>query len=56
VNEIDSTSLKMLAEQHPNKAITFDNGFLDGDIKKPFGFIPNNWDGTKLYFSYKKDR
>lgn len=54
MNQFDKYTIEKMAKKHPNKAIRFDNEFLGGTDKKPFGFVPNNWDGTIVSYQYKK--
>lgn len=53
-SEIDRMNLADISSKNPTKAIEFDNTFFGGSEKKPFGFIPNEWDGETLYFTYDK--
>jgi hypothetical protein len=54
MTEIDRLNLMQAAQENPSKAIVFDGGFLDGEDKKPFGFVPNDWDGWQVNFHYLK--
>ena len=53
-SEIDRLNLAKVCNKYPTKAIVFDNTFFGGTEKKPFGLVPNNWDGETLYFYYEK--
>lgn len=54
MDEIDRANLMQAAKENPKKAIRFDNEFLGGANKKPFGFVPNDWDGEIINFYYPK--
>lgn len=52
-SEVDKHSLLELSEQNPNNAIVLSNCFFGGTKKESCGFVPNDWDGITLTFSYK---
>lgn len=45
--------IKQLSEEHPLTAITLSHQFLDGTDKHECGFVPNNWNYTRLYVDLK---
>jgi hypothetical protein len=43
----------LLAAQHPKASITLSHQFLDGTNKHECGFVPNNYDGSRVYIKVK---
>lgn len=41
--------LEALSEEYPLAAIRLTHQFLDGDIGRPCGLVPNAWDGKTQF-------
>jgi hypothetical protein len=54
MDEITKGWLMDLSLRHPNSSITLSHQFLDGTDKHECGFIPNNHDGSRVYYDVKK--
>ena len=52
-SDIDRINLEELALKHPHAAIHLTNTFFGGTDKQDCGFVPNDWNGKTLIFSYK---
>ena len=52
-SEIDGFNLAQLAEANPNVAIRLTNTFFGGTDKQDCGFVPHDWNGQTLTYSYK---
>ena len=48
LNELDRLTLHQLAQRHPHTAIRVLRGFFDGTEGRPFGYVPNDWDGASV--------
>ena len=42
--------IEVIAQAHPSYAIQLSHQFLDGTDRHECGFVPNDWNGEKLYF------
>ena len=52
-SDIDRMNLEELALKYPHAAIHLTDTFFGGDDKQPCGFVPTDWNGQALTFSYK---
>ena len=50
IDAITKGWLEAIAQAHPLCAIQLSHQFLDGEKKHECGFVPNDWNGKKLYF------
>jgi hypothetical protein len=53
LTELDKAHLADLIARHPKSAITVRRGFMDGSEWRPFGFVPNDWDGTHVVYDFR---
>jgi hypothetical protein len=53
MDDITKSWLEKLAIKYPGYAITLSHQFLDGTDLHECGFVPNDWNGEKIYIKVK---
>lgn len=53
LGELDRAHLDALQAKHPRSAITVTRRFFDGTEGKPFGSVPNDWDGSRVTYEFR---
>ena len=53
IGEMDKETLETLKARHPRSAITVTHGYFDGTDGRPFGYVPHDWDGTRVVYTFR---